>query len=179
MMDGGGRRTSEPGEPPNPLWKGEHWEWGESEQVQMRESNMETMYYNPNYNRKKHLKLRIKLRRKQTPAEAALWEELKNRKFLNLKFYRQFGVGQFIVDFFCPKLKLSIELDGGHHKKTDQREYDAIRTKYLKGEGIMELRFENVAVTTTLPRVLKIIRTAAERRSKQLADSSPHPPTVE
>ena len=140
---------------------------------------MEIMYYNPNYNKRKHLALRRKLRGKQTKTEAIIWEFLCKKKFMGLKFYRQFGVGQFIVDFFCPKLKLSIELDGGHHKKTDQREYDAIRTKYLKGEGIMELRFENVAVTTALPRVLEIIRTAAERRSKQLADSSPHPPTVE
>jgi len=145
----------------------------------MRENNMETMYYNPNYNQKKHLTLRRKLRRKQTRAEAVLWKELSNKKFLGLKFYRQFGVGQFILDFFCPKLKLSVELDGGYHKKEDQRVYDSVRTGYLKGEGIEELRFQNDEVMSGLPRVLEIVKSVVERRLKEIADSITHPPTME
>ncbi|NDV65465.1 endonuclease domain-containing protein [Bacteroides sp. 224] len=85
---------------------------------------------------------RQKLRRQATPAENMLWKLLKNKQVGGLKFRRQHGVGPFILDFYCPEIRLAIELDGEPHNK--QEEYDDIRSEYLYREAkITVLRFEN------------------------------------
>ncbi len=66
------------------------------------------------------------LRENQTKAEYIIWEILRNRKFLGLKFRRQHGIGEYIADFYCSEKKIVIEIDGDTHFKDDAVEYDKI-----------------------------------------------------
>jgi very-short-patch-repair endonuclease len=88
---------------------------------------------------------RRQLRKSQTEPEAIMWGLLRNKQCGGFKFFRQYSIGPYILDFYCPKLKLSIELDGGQH--LEQSEYDQIRTKHLLHYKITELRFWNNEVT--------------------------------
>jgi very-short-patch-repair endonuclease len=86
---------------------------------------------------------RRELRKNQTEAEKAIWARIRKGQFYGIRFYRQYSVGPYILDFYCPKLKLAIELDGGQHLQDDNREYDAGRSVYLKSQGIDVMRFWN------------------------------------
>lgn len=97
---------------------------------------------------------RRKLRRVQTEAERALWNRVRNGQFFGLKFFRQYSVGPYILDFYCPAKKMAVELDGGQHNLPDGREYDAERTAYLSGNGIMVVRFWNQDVLQEIEGVL-------------------------
>jgi very-short-patch-repair endonuclease len=87
-----------------------------------------------------------KLRSTMTDAEAKLWEYLKTSPE-GFKFRRQHPIAGYILDFYCHKLRLSIELDGGYHLTAVQRQKDAERTAYLNDLGILELRFANDVIT--------------------------------
>jgi len=80
------------------------------------------------------------LRKEETEAEKILWEEIRNNK-LGVKFRRQHPIDKFIIDFYAPKIKLAIELDGEIHK--ENKEYDKMRTEYLNSKNIKVLRFWN------------------------------------
>ena len=69
------------------------------------------------------------LRQVKTEAEEKLWQSLRNRKLMNLKFRRQHPFGNYVLDFYCHQIKLCIEADGGIHNEKDIREYDIERTK--------------------------------------------------
>jgi type I restriction enzyme M protein len=86
------------------------------------------------------------LRRKQTPAEDALWELLRNRQLGELKFRRQHQIGDYIVDFFCAEHGLIVELDGSVHGTPDRKKTDAKRDAYLRSLGHTVLRFSNARV---------------------------------
>lgn len=86
---------------------------------------------------------RRELRRNQTEAEKILWAHVRNRQFHGMRFYRQYSVGPYILDFYCPAVKLAVELDGGQHKECENREYDMARSEYLKAQGIDVMRFWN------------------------------------
>jgi very-short-patch-repair endonuclease len=81
------------------------------------------------------------LRRNQTDAEAAMWRMLRSRRFAGFKFRRQHPCGPFILDFFCIRRHLAIELDGGQHYQEQSMTYDARRTRYLNERGIEVIRF--------------------------------------
>jgi len=83
------------------------------------------------------------LRRKQTPAEEAMWETLRNRQFMDLKFRRQHQFGNYIVDFYCHEAKLVIELDGAPHSEEARKKHDKKRDAYLTTMGLTVLRFPN------------------------------------
>ncbi len=101
---------------------------------------------------------RRKLRKNMTAAEVALWMMIKNRQLNGEKFLRQFSVGHFIVDFYCAKYKLAIELDGAGHFTNDRKEYDAKRTEYLNTVGVRVIRFENFEVFDYPMQVLEEIK---------------------
>ena len=86
-----------------------------------------------------------------------LWSKLRARQVHDLKFYRQFSVGPYILDFFCPEIKLAVELDGGQHAEDENKEYDEMRTDYLKGTGIVVLRFWNNEAIQNIEGVLQVI----------------------
>lgn len=83
------------------------------------------------------------LRQEQTPAEAHLWQLLRNRQFEDLKFRRQHSIKEYIVDFCCLEIMLVIELDGGYHNDTYQKEKDELRDTHLRGLGYRVLRYPN------------------------------------
>ena len=93
------------------------------------------------------------LRSNLTAAEAYLWNYLKKSQLNG----RQHSISHFIVDFYCPKEKLIIELDGQHHLSSTAMEYDEFRTKKLNDLGYTIIRFENKMVFDLLPSVLKEI----------------------
>ncbi|MBI4972695.1 MAG: endonuclease domain-containing protein [Candidatus Omnitrophica bacterium] len=99
---------------------------------------------------------RRELRRKQTEVEKALWKRLRNKNFFGLKFFRQYSVGSYIIDFYCPACKLAIELDGGQH--SENKGYDSVRTKYLNSLSIDVVRFWNNEVAQNMDGVLEQIR---------------------
>ncbi|GGA52756.1 endonuclease domain-containing protein [Okeania sp. KiyG1] len=99
------------------------------------------------------------LRKNLTPAEALLWEALRNKQLEGLRFRSQHPVGNFILDFYCPSCKLVVELDGEIH--THQTDYDDDRTAKLAEYGYKVLRFRNEQVIDDLPKVLAEIRRVA------------------
>jgi very-short-patch-repair endonuclease len=107
------------------------------------------------YNNQNQKERRRELRKNQTEAEKILWQEIRGRKINNLKFHRQYSIGPYIVDFFCPEIRLVIELDGEQHK--DAKEYDIERENFLKNEDIKILRFWNDEVMNDLKSVLEKI----------------------
>ena len=82
------------------------------------------------------------LRKNQTKEEKIMWNLLRNRQLTGLKFRRQHPVSRFIADFYCHKIKLVIELDGGYHENKDVKIYDEARKDEIKRFGITVLRFK-------------------------------------
>ncbi|AXP80804.1 hypothetical protein CJ739_1718 [Mariniflexile rhizosphaerae] len=106
----------------------------------------------------KYLEERRKaLRKNSTSAEATLWKHLQKSQLNNKKFRRQQSIKNFIVDFYCPKEKLIIELDGAYHLDFAQQQYDLERTKQLESLGLKVIRFENKLVFENLAEVLNEI----------------------
>ena len=83
------------------------------------------------------------MRSNATNVESLMWQLLRNKRFMNLKFRRQHVIVPYIVDFFCHELGLVIELDGGQHGTDDAIEYDAERTKFLEALGFKVVRYWN------------------------------------
>ena len=92
-----------------------------------------------------------------TKAEVLLWLCLKNSQ-LGFKFRRQQSMGNFIVDFYCPKVGLVIELDGGVHGETEIIEKDKKKEKFLKENGLHLVRYTNDQLLTNLEKVLQEIK---------------------
>jgi very-short-patch-repair endonuclease len=84
---------------------------------------------------------RRELRCNQTDAEKILWAHLRNKQFYGMKFFRQYSIGPYILDFYCPTLKLAVELDGGQHNQFEGKQYDAACSEYLESQGIDVTRF--------------------------------------
>ncbi|WP_071590732.1 endonuclease domain-containing protein [Synechococcus sp. PCC 7336] len=103
------------------------------------------------------------LRKKLTPAEACLWQALRNRQLRGLRFRRQHPIDRFIADFYCPACKLAIEVDGAVHD--DRTEVDAARTQAMEAYGCRVIRFANQQVLNDLDAVLDAIYRAATSRS--------------
>jgi len=82
-----------------------------------------------------------------------------------LRFIRQYGVGPYILDFFCPEQRLAIEVDGGQHADAYGQEHDADRDKYLKELDIRVIRFWNSDVLQNLEGVGQKIREEVDRHS--------------
>jgi very-short-patch-repair endonuclease len=86
---------------------------------------------------------RRRLRRKATDAEQKLWSILRGRQIAGLKFLRQYSVGPYILDFYCPERRLAIEVDGGQHADVYGQQRDAHRDIYLRELNIRMIRFWN------------------------------------
>jgi very-short-patch-repair endonuclease len=110
------------------------------------------------YNSKSLEPSRKVLRNALTPAEAFLWTHLKKSQLSGKKFRRQYGVGPYTLDFFCPEVRLAVELDGEPHFNVIAEERDVERDRYLLEKGIVVLRFENRDVFENLEFVLEAIR---------------------
>ena len=95
------------------------------------------------------------LRRNMTDAENRLWSRLRRKQLGGHQFYRQKIIGKYIVDFYCPKANLVIELDGGqHHSETGQAK-DRGRDDVLREMGIKVLRFSDREVFENMDGVME------------------------
>jgi len=97
------------------------------------------------------------LRKNSTDAERRLWSKLRLRQLNGFQFYRQRIIVNYIMDFFCPKAKLVVEVDGGQHYSGEKQKSDFKRDEYLKRIGIKVLRFSDREVLTNMDGVLENI----------------------
>ena len=86
------------------------------------------------------------LRVNMTEAERLLWEKIRGKQLKGCQFYRQKTIGSYIVDFYCPRAKLVIELDGGQHYSSEVKAKDRAREGCMKGIGLRVLRFSDKEV---------------------------------
>ncbi len=116
-----------------------------------------------NQNLKKYA---IEMRKNQTDEEKKVWYQiLKGR---TPKFHRQRIIGNYIVDFYCPQLRIAIEIDGYQHFYEETIEYDNKRTAYIEAQDIYVLRFENTEVNKDIEYVRFIIDNVCDARQKGL-----------
>lgn len=101
------------------------------------------------------LEKRRKLKKNQTESEIVMWDKLRAERFKGIKFRRQYGIGEYIIDFYSPKLMLAIEMDGKQHYEEEGLEYDKIRTEYLNSIGIKVIRFKNEEVLNNIEKIMR------------------------
>lgn len=106
-----------------------------------------------------------KLRNNLTDAELKLWQLLRRKQLLGKQFYRQKPILNYIVDFYCAKAKLVIELDGSQHFNDNNRLRDEARDKALECLGLLVLRFDNRQVLLETDAVLNVIYKTIEERT--------------
>jgi very-short-patch-repair endonuclease len=91
-----------------------------------------------------------RLRKSMTDTERLLWSKIRGKQLKGYQFYRQRIIGNYIVDFYCPKAKLVIEIDGGQHYAGEELKKDKIRDDYMREHELKVLRasdrevFENL-----------------------------------
>jgi len=111
------------------------------------------------------------MRHEPTKAEDVLWECIRNRK-IDYKIRRQHIVNGFIADFICIEKKVIIEVDGGIHETTEQKEHDKFRTEVLNNNGLLVIRFTNEEVLENPYEVAKKIKFELDKLpSKQRTNS--------
>lgn len=109
------------------------------------------------YNHPSAILKRRTLRSNQTNEEKLIWSRIRNKQLFGFRFFRQYGVGPYVLDFYCPQVRLAIEIDGGQHAETSNIIYDKERTEYLKELSIRVLRFWNNDVSKNIEAVLERI----------------------
>jgi len=97
------------------------------------------------------------LRDNMTDAERYLWTKIRMKQIKGYQFYRQKPIGDYIVDFFCPRAKLVIEVDGSQHSFNETTDYDKIRGEYLMSLGLRVMRFTNTEVMKNIEGVIESI----------------------
>lgn len=97
------------------------------------------------------------LRKNMTDAEKLLWSKLRKKQLKDCQFYRQRIIGNYIVDFYCPKTKLIIEVDGGQHYDDEGSKRDGMRSDYFKKLGFKILRVSDREVFKNLQGVVEKI----------------------
>ena len=97
------------------------------------------------------------LRRKQTSAEALLWQLPRDRQLLGFKFRRQHQFGDYVIDFYCREARLVIECDGSAHESNERWHHDQERDAYMTGQGVRVLRFPNDRILSDPASVLEEI----------------------
>jgi very-short-patch-repair endonuclease len=97
------------------------------------------------------------LRENMTDAERHLWVKIRMKQLKGYQFYRQKPIGDYIVDFSCPRAKLVVELDGSQHLSSEITENDRLRDEYMRSLGLRVLRFTNTDVLTNIGGVVESI----------------------
>ena len=113
------------------------------------------------------------LRKSATDCERILWRQPRNRKFADHKFRRQHPIDPYVLDFYCPNMKLAVELDGSGHDFRLREMHDHTRSEFLARQGIAVVRFWNHQVREELDSVLEAIWLALEDRGNPSPSSSP------
>jgi len=120
----------------------------------LKEDNLITHIFNKTAEKEK----RRRLRKKTSLSEKIVWTYLRRRQILGERFLRQFSVNFYVLDFYCPHLRLAIEIDGdSHFINQDAIDYDKERQEYIENLGIKFLRFRNEVVNQTNDFVISVI----------------------
>jgi very-short-patch-repair endonuclease len=104
------------------------------------------------------------LRQNLTDSERALWQRLRGKQLSDVQFYRQKPIGGYIVDFYAPKPKLVVEIDGSQHLEAPQVTKDRERDEYLGGLGLTVLRIDSRQVLKETEAVMEYIYQAITKR---------------
>ena len=115
------------------------------------------------FNRKRQKRRRQALRNRPTLTERILWYAIKQRQLQGYKFRRQHGIGYYIVDFYCPELKLAIEADGESHEDEGAKRRDARRQQIIEREGVTFLRFRDEEILGNADLVIKRMEAEIQR----------------
>ena len=126
------------------------------------------------HNQPDQKELRRKLRAKSTPEEDALWQLLRAKRLEGTRWCRQYSVGAYVLDFYCPAAKLCVEVDGIHHLMEEEIARDTKRTAYLGSKGIAVLRIPNEVVL----KQSDIAMTAIIQELTKREQDRPHPPSA-
>ena len=97
------------------------------------------------------------LRKNMTDSENMLWSHLRGRQLLDVQFYRQKPIGEYIVDFYAPMVKLVVEVDGSQHLGEMDAAKDRLRDEFMSGLGLKVLRFNSKEVLEEAEAVLETI----------------------
>ena len=136
----------------------------------MRNRTIEkTMFYGASYSVFEKAKY---LRENMTQAEKILWERLKNKQILGLRFKPQHPINQFIVDFYCHRIRIVIELDGEIHDKKEIKEYDINREWEIENYNIEILRFKNYQILEEIEQVLNKINIVCKKKLSDIINNS-------
>ena len=115
------------------------------------------------------------LRKNMTPWERKLWYEY--LRYYPVRFQRQKAIGDYIVDFYCAKARLVIELDGSGHYNTKQYEKDKVRTKELEKLNLKVLRFSNLDVARNLrgvcERIDMVVKMSLPQSASRCSQTAP------
>lgn len=98
------------------------------------------------------------LRSSMTDAEQLIWSKIRRKQIDDVQFYRQKNIGNYIVDFYCPRGKLVIEIDGGQHYENEGIKKDRTRDDYFRSLNLTVLRFSDTDVFKNINGVLERIR---------------------
>ncbi|MBQ8656523.1 MAG: endonuclease domain-containing protein [Prevotella sp.] len=98
------------------------------------------------------------LRKTATHAEQILWRRLRNKQLDGYRFRQQHGFGPYVLDFYCPSLRLCIEVDGDIHDLPENQEKDEARTEFLQDNRIKVIRFRNEEIENDIDNVISKIR---------------------
>ena len=107
------------------------------------------------YNRKLKERAR-RLRRQMTDSERALWARLRRKQLQAVQFYRQKPIGNYIVDFYAPKAKIVLEVDGSQHMERAQAARDLQGDAFLGSQGLRVLRFDDLQVLKEIEGVMEV-----------------------
>lgn len=117
------------------------------------------------FNKIEYKERRQELRNNMTEPEKRLWSILSNKQ-MGVKFRRQHGIGNYIIDFYSPEIKLVIEVDGESHFSVEAQAYDKIREEFMQSLGLTTLRFLNQDVMQNLEGVYQMIHNYVENYKK-------------
>ena len=113
-------------------------------------------------------KLAKELRKLETVAEKLLWSQLNRNQLLGLQFRRQHPINRFIADFYCPKIKLVIEVDGSIHDIPEYQAHDIGRSEVLNDFGITVIRFTNEQILNEIDSTIKQIEITAKKLQSEI-----------
>ena len=127
------------------------------------------------FNKKSEKEKRRILRKNTTAAEKIIWTYIRRKQILNERFLRQFSIEFYVLDFYCPRLKLAVEIDGdSHFVDEDAVNYDKERQEYIESLAIQFLRFRNAEVFSDNDSVINSITL----KVKELQQLNPPRPSL-
>ncbi|MEI6857016.1 DUF559 domain-containing protein [Psychrilyobacter sp.] len=108
------------------------------------------------FNLKKAKILKSKIKKGPTTEEKQIWDHIKERKLYNLKFQKQYEMGRYTANFYCPEIEFAIQIDNDKHTK----KFEKIRDEYLYSIGVTYLRFTSSEINSNLEEILEKIEIA-------------------